>query len=74
MEMLWQGKVGGLQYFKPISSMTKHFNKEFSSQILMKTVLRDSSVSKDTICKISVPDLERLRYAEHFKTFLGSRS
>jgi hypothetical protein len=61
--------------------MKKHLNMEyfqnksiFSSQILTKTKLKDSSVSKDTICKISVRDLEWLQDAEHLKIFLGSRS
>jgi hypothetical protein len=61
--------------------MKMHFNMEyfqkfskFSSQILTKTMLKDSSVSKDTICKISVRDLEWLQDAEHLKKFLGSRS
>jgi hypothetical protein len=47
-------KAWGLQYFKAISSMKKHFNKEnfqkftkFSSRILTKIVLKDSLVSKD---------------------------
>jgi hypothetical protein len=75
-KILWLWKVWALQYFKPISSMKNHFNKDnfpklskfskFSSQILTKRMLIDSSVSKDTICKISVPDLERLWYAELF--------
>jgi hypothetical protein len=61
--------------------MKKHFNKEnfqkftkFSSQILTKTVQKDSLVSKNAICKASVRDLNWLRDAEHLKKYLGSRS
>jgi hypothetical protein len=60
-KILWLWKIWGLQYFKPISSMKKHFNREnfqkfstFSTRIKTKTVLKDSLVTKETMCQISL--------------------